>query len=161
MPFQTPSESESSDDTVAEGPSFGWFGRICGLLCFVFIPPLFIQVWINDPKFLKGPSPITGAVIIGVVTLGMLCLAMFGLMANFARTRVTRRHIYWGVWRRRQLPIDEIHFVEKLFNVRFNFIYGLTILQLVTRSGKRIEITGGTQALEKAFCELETRFPKE
>jgi hypothetical protein len=154
----SPSESNLSDVTIAEGPAVGWAGRMCCCFCFIFIPPLFLWVWIDDPKFLKAPNPIPGTVIMGVVTLGMFFLALFGLFANFAKTRVTRRQIEWGIFRRHQLPIDDIQNVVNLFSLRINFIYIVTILQLVTVEGRRVEIAGGTQALEDAFYGLKDRF---
>lgn len=134
---------------VVEGHSFSRLVRVCGLICFLLINPLFLWIWVDDPKFVEGPIDFP-EIFMGTVTVAVEILGVFGLMTVFAKTRVTAEAIEWGLYRRRELALDQIGRVLSIFTFRMT-----TIMQLVDKDGRRHEITAGTPELLQAFQKIQ------
>jgi hypothetical protein len=139
---------ESESETVVEGHSFGLLPRIWGLFCFLIINPLFLWIWIDDPKFWHGAID-SGVIFMAIVTLAMELLGVFGLLMFFARTRITHDAIEWGLVRRRHLRLEDIREIVSVFSFRQT-----TIVQLIDTDGKKYEITGGTPELRRVLSTL-------
>lgn len=145
--------SEPDYSATVEGHSFSLPVRICGLLVFLVINPLFVWLWIDDPQFVEGA--VDGPeIFMAVITVGMGLLGFWGLLINFAKTRVTAEAVEWGIFRRHRLPLSEISLVEKVSN-----FLSVTVLDLRGKDGKTYEIYGGTASLRWAFLTLQQRWP--
>ena len=100
------------DDGSRVGKSGPWDG---GLVVFLLIDPLIVWIWIDDPPFVEGAidSP---DVVVAIVSIGMGLLGFWGMLIDFAKTRVTSDSIEWGTFRWHRLPLSEIGLVENVSN---------------------------------------------
>ena len=152
--LREPTAARPVTEPVVVGPSFSWLARLSGLFCFVFINPLFIYIWIDNPKFVSGPIDFP-EIFMGVVTAGMIALGVIGLFTFFARTEVHRGWLVMRWARRRNVGFDEIAFVESL-----GCHLGCHIMTLRLTNGRRSEFVGGTAGLAEAFALIAEYYPK-
>jgi len=144
---------------MIEGRSYSLFARACGLTCFLAIGPVFIYSWlyvlISNPAYLRETN-LLWVIGWGFVSVLVLVAACWGLILNFATTRVTEDAVLWSLLHYRQhIPLQDIQYVDKIF-----YVFTEMHIKIVQKNGKVSRIAGGTPELKQAFFRLRSKYPR-
>jgi hypothetical protein len=140
---------------IIHSKSLGRFERYCGLFCFLFINPLFIYIWFDNPKFVSGEINFP-EIFMGIVTILMVSLGCWGFLAFFQKTYLyPDRIVTKGLFKDKILNLKDIDRIHKTF-----VFWDTSFIQLILKEGNKIEFSSASEELSRKLEELIEKYNK-
>ena len=130
------------DEQVIISSSLSGMVRIYALFCFFFLNPLFVYVWLDNPKFVNGKIDFP-EIFMAVTTILMLSLGFWGFFACFEKVYLyDDRIVIKGLFRRRELNLRDVSKFDKV-----HWLHGTAVITLLLKSGGKFEFSAASKEL--------------